>query len=143
MINRDEVRKVLIQSRRPTFGAHLKFLRVEAGLSLRQLAERAGLSHPYVHDLERDRRHPSEAAIHKLAKAIPDGEDASQKLDVRLGVFYTLSGTLGEDATHYLSHTPDAIDLIRLIASRNLTQRQISRVFQFVDSLSRAEGNET
>jgi len=48
----------------------LKVLRIEAGLSLRALAARAGVAHDTVMDTESGRREPHPGTVKKLADAL-------------------------------------------------------------------------
>jgi transcriptional regulator with XRE-family HTH domain len=53
-----------------TFGARLRRLREEAGLTQQELAERAGMHRFGVAKLERDERQPSWATVQALARAL-------------------------------------------------------------------------
>jgi len=53
-----------------TLGRAIRVRRVELGLKRHALAERAGLSYPYVSELERDRKSPSSAAMVAIAAAL-------------------------------------------------------------------------
>jgi transcriptional regulator with XRE-family HTH domain len=53
-----------------TLGAYLREQRVAAELSLRQLAEQAGVSNPYLSQIERGLRRPSAEVLQQLAKAL-------------------------------------------------------------------------
>lgn len=51
------------------FGAHLKYLRDAKGLTQRQVAEAAGISNPYLAQLERGQRNPpSREILTRLAR---------------------------------------------------------------------------
>jgi len=52
------------------FGAILRDLRTAKGLSQEELAFRAGMSVPYLSDLERGRSNPSLAMVIDLARAL-------------------------------------------------------------------------
>jgi DNA-binding XRE family transcriptional regulator len=52
---------------RKRIGAHLKRLRTEAGLSLRQLSMRADVSTSYLSDLERGQHAPTSDLVVRLA----------------------------------------------------------------------------
>jgi transcriptional regulator with XRE-family HTH domain len=55
----------------PALGLLLRFLRDERGLSLRELAQLAGIDHAYVHRLETgDKESPSDEALSKLIRAL-------------------------------------------------------------------------
>lgn len=53
-----------------TLGGYLREQRVNAQLSLRQLAEQAGVSNPYLSQIERGLRRPSAEVLQQLAKAL-------------------------------------------------------------------------
>ncbi|MBB4917459.1 helix-turn-helix domain-containing protein [Streptosporangium saharense] len=57
-------------SRTPSVGDSIRTHRVRAKVSLRQLAERAGISNPYLSQIERGLRTPSREIIDKIAKAL-------------------------------------------------------------------------
>lgn len=59
-----------IQSR---FGAHLKKLRLEAGLSQEAFADKCGLDRTYVSGIERGVRNPTLVVIGILAKGLGKG----------------------------------------------------------------------
>lgn len=51
-------------------GDYLREQRVATGVSLRQLAEQAGVSNPYLSQIERGLRRPSAEVLQQLAKAL-------------------------------------------------------------------------
>lgn len=51
-------------------GAYLRQQRTTAQLSLRQLADRAGVSNPYLSQVERGLRRPSAEVLQQLARAL-------------------------------------------------------------------------
>ena len=53
-----------------SLGDYLKEQRVAARLSLRQLAEQAGVSNPYLSQIERGLRKPSAEVLQQIAKAL-------------------------------------------------------------------------
>jgi transcriptional regulator with XRE-family HTH domain len=57
-------------SGRAAFGARVRALRLQEGLSQEQLAERAGLHRTYVSSLERGQRNVGLDNIHILARAL-------------------------------------------------------------------------
>ncbi len=64
-------------------GAYLREQRREARLSLRQLAEQAGVSNPYLSQIERGLRRPSAEVLKELAKAL---RISAETLYVRAGI---------------------------------------------------------
>jgi transcriptional regulator with XRE-family HTH domain len=53
-----------------TLGGYLREQRDAAGMSLRQLAEQAGVSNPYLSQIERGLRKPSAEVLQQIAKAL-------------------------------------------------------------------------
>src|SRR6476619_4379876 len=66
-----------------TLGDYLREQRVSARLSLRQLAEQAGVSNPYLSQLERGLRRPSAEVLQQLAKAL---RISAEQLYIRAGI---------------------------------------------------------
>jgi transcriptional regulator with XRE-family HTH domain len=64
-------------------GDYLREQRLAAELSLRQLAEQAGVSNPYLSQIERGLRRPSAEVLQQLAKALRVSAEA---LYVRAGI---------------------------------------------------------
>ena len=66
-----------------TLGDYLREQRVSARLSLRQLAEQAGVSNPYLSQIERGLRRPSAEVLQQLAKAL---RISAEQLYIRAGM---------------------------------------------------------
>ena len=66
-----------------SLGDYLKEQRVAAQLSLRQLAEQAGVSNPYLSQIERGLRRPSADVLQQLAKAL---RISAEQLYLRAGI---------------------------------------------------------
>jgi transcriptional regulator with XRE-family HTH domain len=66
-----------------TLGDYLREQRVSAQLTLRQLAEQAGVSNPYLSQIERGLRRPSAEVLQQLAKAL---RISAEQLYVRAGI---------------------------------------------------------
>lgn len=64
-------------------GGYLREQRRQAQLSLRQLAERADVSNPYLSQIERGLRRPSAEVLQQLAKAL---RISAESLYVRAGI---------------------------------------------------------
>ena len=64
-------------------GEYLREQRVAAQLSLRQLADQAGVSNPYLSQIERGLRRPSAEVLQQLAKAL---RISAETLYVRAGI---------------------------------------------------------
>jgi transcriptional regulator with XRE-family HTH domain len=66
-----------------SLGEYLREQRVSARLSLRQLAELAGVSNPYLSQIERGLRRPSAEVLQQLAKAL---RISAEQLYLRAGI---------------------------------------------------------
>jgi transcriptional regulator with XRE-family HTH domain len=66
-----------------TLGDYLREQRVSSRLSLRQLAEQAGVSNPYLSQIERGLRRPSAEVLQQLAKAL---RISAEQLYLRAGM---------------------------------------------------------
>ena len=66
-----------------TLGDYLKEQRTSAQLSLRQLAEQAGVSNPYLSQIERGLRKPSAEVLQQLARAL---RISAEQLYIRAGI---------------------------------------------------------
>jgi transcriptional regulator with XRE-family HTH domain len=64
-------------------GDYLREQRVSAQLSLRQLADQAGVSNPYLSQIERGLRRPSAEVLQQLAKAL---RISAEQLYLRAGI---------------------------------------------------------
>lgn len=84
--------------RAASLGDFIATRRRAAELSLRQLAERAGISNPYVSQIERGLRRPSAEVLHSLAQA----------LQVSAGTLYGYAGIQESDEARPTS-VPGAI----------------------------------
>jgi transcriptional regulator with XRE-family HTH domain len=75
-----------------TLGDYLRQQREGAQLSLRQLAEQAGVSNPYLSQIERGLRRPSAQVLQQLAKAL---RISAEQLYVRAGIVSPEEGVGG------------------------------------------------
>src|SRR6476659_11279801 len=75
-----------------SLGDYLKEQRIAARLSLRQLAEQAGVSNPYLSQIERGLRKPSADVLQQIAKAL---RISAEQLYVRAGILNPEDGVGG------------------------------------------------
>src|SRR6478609_2795746 len=75
-----------------TLGDYLRQQRVAAHLSLRQLADLAGVSNPYLSQIERGLRRPSAQVLQQLAKAL---RISAEQLYVQAGIVAPGDGAAG------------------------------------------------
>lgn len=66
-----------------SLGEYLREQRLGAELSLRQLAEQAGVSNPYLSQIERGLRRPSAEVLQQIAKAL---RISAEQLYVQAGI---------------------------------------------------------
>ena len=91
-----------------SLGDYLREQRVAAQLSLRQLADQAGVSNPYLSQIERGLRKPSAEVLQQLAKAL---RISAEQLYVRAGIVHPDTEEAG------------SVELA-ILADRGLTERQ-------------------
>src|SRR4029079_19403015 len=91
-----------------SLGEYLKEQRVAARLSLRQLAEQAGVSNPYLSQIERGLRKPSADVLQQIARAL---RISAEQLYIRAGIVSPEDGVGG------------SVELA-ILADSGLTERQ-------------------
>ena len=104
-----------------SLGDYLREQRTSAKLSLRQLSELAGISNPYLSQIERGLKKPSAEILQQLAKGL---EVSAESLYVRAGIL---------DERH--GHPAEAPDTRAVIgADPRLSDRQKSALLDIYDS---------
>ena len=78
------------ESKHNDLGEFIHQQRERANLSLRRLAERAGISNPYLSQIERGIRKPSAEILGRLSRAL---EISAETLYVRAGILEEREGT--------------------------------------------------
>lgn len=78
---------MLNESKHSDLGAFIRQQRERANLSLRRLAESAGISNPYLSQIERGIRKPSAEILSRLSRA----------LEVSANSLYSMAGWLDEE----------------------------------------------
>lgn len=112
-----------------SLGDYLRDQRVAAELSLRQLAEQAGVSNPYLSQIERGLRRPSAEVLQQLAKAL---RISAEQLYVQAGI------------VHPADHEIRSVELA-VLGDPDLTERQkhvlldTYQAFRQVTALERSE----
>ena len=105
-----------------SLGDYLRDQRTSAKLSLRQLSELAGVSNPYLSQIERGLKRPSAEILQQLAKGL---EVSAESLYVRAGIL---------DAEHS-APASDTPDVRRAIAQDPvLTARQKKTLLDIYES---------
>ena len=107
------------------FGATLRMLRVDAGLGLRELAARIGVSSAYLSRVEHGRD----------AAPTPDRLAAiADVLQMPRALLFDLAQQTSSAASGYLERVPEAGLLLLEIARRKLGRTEISRIKAFIDA---------
>ena len=102
-------------------GDYLREQRQSARLSLRQLSELAGVSNPYLSQIERGLKKPSAEILQQLAKGL---EVSAESLYVRAGILDERQG-----------HDTSSVDTRAVIAADpQLTARQKAALVDIYDS---------
>ena len=106
-------------------GATLRLLRVDAGLSLRDLARRIGVSSAYLSRVEHGvDAPPTQARLTAIAR----------ELDVPPALLMDVANRVSPYVAGYLEDVPAAGTLLLDIARRKLTGAQLARVRAFLDA---------
>ncbi len=95
-----------------SLGDYLKEQRVASRLSLRQLAQQAGVSNPYLSQIERGLRKPSAEVLQQIAKAL---RISAEQLYIRAGIISPEGGVVGAS---------DITVELAILADSGLTERQ-------------------
>jgi transcriptional regulator with XRE-family HTH domain len=101
-----------------TLGEAIRYLREKREMSLRSLAEAAGVSAPFLSDLERNRR--STDRIEQFAKALGVEPDVLQGFDTRLP----------SDVRAWISGSPGIATLLRELRDTGLSPAELRSAFR-------------
>jgi transcriptional regulator with XRE-family HTH domain len=122
LVNVDEIKEAAKAQtlRVGTIGDFIKEQREQAQVSLRQLSKLAGVSNPYLSQIERGLRKPSAEILQQIAKGL---RISAEQLYVRAGI---------------LEHRSGSDELIGAIfADAGLTERQKSVLVEIYESFRR------
>ena len=103
-----------------TIGAYIREQREQAKISLRQLAQAAGVSNPYLSQIERGLRRPSADILQQIAKGLRISAEA----------LYVQAGFL-ED------HGPGSLVRDAVLSDSELTERQKQMLLEVYESFRR------
>jgi transcriptional regulator with XRE-family HTH domain len=106
-----------------SIGEYIRQQREQAKISMRQLAQNAGVSNPYLSQIERGLRKPSADILQQLAKGLRISAEA----------LYVQAGIL-ED------RSPDSGVRAALLAEPELTERQKQVLIEIYESFRRENG---
>ena len=85
-----------------SLGEYLKEQRISAKMSVRQLAAQAGVSNPYLSQIERGLRKPSAEVLQQIAKAL---RISAEQLYIRAGIISPEDGVGGSVELAVLNDT--------------------------------------
>jgi len=105
-------------------GSFIRSQREAAQVSVRQLAEKAGVSNPYLSQIERGLRKPSADVLNQIAKAL---RVSAEVLYVRAGMLEPSESSGVRDANHHRRHDHGAqkqvlLDIYTSFANRTKLQ---------------------
>src|SRR5882757_5743005 len=103
-----------------SMGDYIRQQREQAKISLRQLAEQAGVSNPYLCQIERGRRKPSAEMLEQMAKGL---RISAESLYVQAGILEDRPGDSGVRAA--------------LLTDPQLTERQKQVLIEIYESFRR------
>jgi transcriptional regulator with XRE-family HTH domain len=109
-----------------SIGEYIKEQREQAKISLRQLAAAAGVSNPYLSQIERGVRRPSAEILQQIAKGLRISAEA----------LYVQAGILEDRA-------PDSGVRAAVLAAPDLTERQKQVLLEIYDSFRREAAAQT
>lgn len=112
-----------------SLGEYLREQRRNAQLSLRQLADAAGVSNPYLSQIERGLRKPSAEVLQQVAKAL---RISAETLYVRAGILDAERG--GEERRQ------EGATRAVLLADPSLNERQKQVLLQIYESFRKENG---
>jgi transcriptional regulator with XRE-family HTH domain len=101
-------------------GAYIREQREQAKISLRQLAQSAGISNPYLSQIERGLRRPSADILQQIAKGLRISAEA----------LYVQAGFLEDRA-------PGSVVREAVLTDQDLTERQKQMLIEIYDSFRR------
>src|SRR5437762_5036190 len=103
-----------------SIGEYIREQREQAKISMRQLAQNAGVSNPYLSQIERGLRKPSADILQQIAKGL---RISAEQLYVRAGILEDRSG--------------DSELIGTILADTTLTERQKSVLIEIYESFRR------
>lgn len=110
-----------------SLGLIISEARKAAAMSLRDLAQRVGVNHSYISDIEYGRRIPSERVLKSIAAQLGLNADA----------LLSLAGRLGEKSDDYIRKHPQSAMLFRTIAENNLSDDALTVLINEAKRLSK------
>ncbi|MGU3501281.1 helix-turn-helix domain-containing protein [Mycobacterium sp. C31M] len=94
-MSQDENLAAVVSNAASDIGSYIRAQREAAQVSVRQLAEKAGVSNPYLSQIERGLRKPSADVLNQIAKAL---RVSAEVLYVQAGILEPSEGSAVRDA---------------------------------------------
>ena len=91
-MSQDENLAAVVTNAAQDIGSFIRAQREAAQVSVRQLAEKAGVSNPYLSQIERGLRKPSADVLSQIAKAL---RVSAEVLYIRAGILEPIGGQRG------------------------------------------------
>lgn len=113
-----------------SLGEVLRTARVEADITLRDLAKRLDIAPSYLSDIENDRRVPSEDVLARLAA----------ELRLKVDDLMARAGRFGDETERYVKQHPTAGVLFRRISSKRLPDADLKKLLSTVDKMGTKKG---
>ena len=109
-----------------SLGSIIRVERRQRRLTMRTLAEDLRITHPYLSDIEKNRRIPSEVVLARMAV----------RLDLNFDLLMQLAGRVGETAEQYVQSSLLAGVVFRKIAEYEFDDEGLVRILDFVEDLN-------
>jgi len=113
-----------------SLGEVLRSARVDAKVSLRDLAKKLDLAPSYLSDIENDRRVPSEDVLERLAA----------ELNLKVDDLMARAGRFGDETERYVKQHPAAGVLFRRISSKRLPDTDLKKLLTTVERMGTKKG---
>lgn len=109
-----------------SLGGIVRRARERERMTLRMLAEHLRVTHPYLSDIERNRRNPSEVVLARI----------SARLHLDFDLLMQLAGRVGANAERYIQSSLLAGVVFRRIAEYEFNDAQLVKILDFVEDLN-------
>ena len=115
-----------------SLGDFIRSARIEADLSLRELARRIAKTPSYLSDIENDRRVPSEEVLMHIAS----------ELSLDFDELVARAGRIGAEAERLIRRSPEAVRLFRTVSAKNLGDEDLRKLRQAAERLAKKREQE-
>jgi transcriptional regulator with XRE-family HTH domain len=116
-----------------TLGEEIRRRRLEAGITLRKFAVKAGISAAHLSDVEHDRRRPSEEVLKRIAAELKRGGVTYEALDL-------LMPRLEPEMQEWVAETPEVRQMLRAVRESGRDPREVLRDIQQMLKRQKSKG---